>query len=60
LPKKDKVKKKISITIDPELLKWIDDQTKKVEYTSRSHVFEIATSMFRLYLGGRSNNKTGI
>lgn len=41
------VKKKISITIESDLLEWIDNLVNKVEYRSRSHVFEIAVSKLK-------------
>ena len=41
------MKKKISITIEEDLLKWVDEQTKSVEFSSRSHVIEVAISKLR-------------
>ena len=41
------MKKKVSITIEEDLLKWVDEQTKSVEYSSRSHVIEVAISRLK-------------
>ena len=41
------MKKKISITIEENLLKWVDEQTISVEFSSRSHVIEVAISKLR-------------
>ncbi|MGI0068971.1 MAG: ribbon-helix-helix domain-containing protein [Nitrosopumilaceae archaeon] len=38
------VKTKISITIDEELIKWLDSQIKKKKFANRSHGFEYAVS----------------
>ena len=35
-------KEKVSVTIDDNLLKWLDSQIKKKKYASRSHGFEFA------------------
>jgi len=35
-------KKKLSVTIDPELVKWIDKKIKEKEFSSRSHAIEKA------------------
>jgi len=41
-----KNKANISITIDPELIKWIDDQIAKKRFANRSHGIEYA--LYRL------------
>ena len=41
------MKKKISITIEEDLFKWVDEQTISVEFSSRSHVIEVAISKLR-------------
>ena len=33
---------KICITVDPELLTWIDGHIKKRTYRNRSHAFDVA------------------
>ena len=33
-------KRKLSITVDSELIKWIDEEIKKKRFSSRSHAFE--------------------
>ncbi|MGI0102798.1 MAG: ribbon-helix-helix domain-containing protein [Nitrosotalea sp.] len=33
---------KLSITIDEELIKWLDSQIKKKKFANRSHGFEYA------------------
>lgn len=40
------MKKKISITIDEKLLEGVDKLAEGVEYSSRSHVIEVAVSKF--------------
>lgn len=35
-------KVKLSITIDEELIKWLDSQIKKKKFANRSHGFEYA------------------
>ena len=37
-------KTKLSITVDEELLKWLDTQIKKKRFANRSHGFEFAMS----------------
>jgi len=37
-------KTKISITIDDDLVKWLDSQIKKKRFANRSHGFEYAIS----------------
>ena len=41
------MKKKISITIDESLLEWVDSQAETVEFSSRSHVFEVAIARLK-------------
>jgi len=38
---------KISITVDDELIKWIDSQIKKKKFANRSHGFEYAVSQLK-------------
>ena len=40
MPKKKKLK--ITITIDPDLIKWIDAQIEQKNFASRSHGIEFA------------------
>jgi metal-responsive CopG/Arc/MetJ family transcriptional regulator len=40
-------KAKLSITVDEELLKWLDLQIKKKRFANRSHGFEFAISQLR-------------
>jgi len=40
-------KTKISITVDDELVKWIDLQIKKKKFANRSHGFEYAVSQLK-------------
>ena len=41
-------RKRVTISMEPELLRWVDDQVKdKVEYRDRSHLIEIAVTRFR-------------
>jgi len=40
-------KTKISITVDDELIKWLDSQIKKKKFASRSHGFEYALSQLK-------------
>lgn len=37
-------KAKIPISIDPDLLKWIESQVKKKRFASRSHAIEYAVN----------------
>jgi len=37
-------KTKLSITVDDELIKWLDIQIKRKRFASRSHGFEYALS----------------
>ncbi len=37
-----KLRTKLSITIDTELIKWVDEQIKKRIFRSRSHALEYA------------------
>lgn len=41
------MKKKISITIDETLLKWVDKKVNTVEYSSRSHLIEVAVTKLK-------------
>lgn len=44
----DMVRSKISITLDPDLLKWIDEQVRtKVEFRDRSHLIELVLTRYR-------------
>jgi Arc/MetJ-type ribon-helix-helix transcriptional regulator len=36
----DMPKKRVTISISPEVLKWLDDQVGKRIYKDRSHAFE--------------------
>jgi len=40
-------KTKLSITVDEELLKWLDTQIKKKRFANRSHGFEFAMSQLK-------------
>jgi metal-responsive CopG/Arc/MetJ family transcriptional regulator len=40
-------KTKLSITIDDELVKWLDLQIKKKRFANRSHGFEFAISQLK-------------
>lgn len=35
-----KRKPKLTITVDSELIKWIDEEIRKKRFSSRSHAFE--------------------
>ncbi|MDE1876734.1 MAG: hypothetical protein KGH86_07920 [Thaumarchaeota archaeon] len=37
-------KVKLSITVDEELIKWLDSQIKKKKFANRSHGFEYGLS----------------
>ena len=41
------MRKEVSITIEEDLLRWVDYQAKSVEYSSKSHVIEVAISQLR-------------
>ncbi|MFC1803194.1 ribbon-helix-helix protein, CopG family [Thermoproteota archaeon] len=41
------MKKKISITLDVSLIEWLNKEVHKVEYTSRSHIIEIALTKYK-------------
>jgi len=41
------VKAKLSITVDEDLLKWLDLQIKKKKFASRSHGFEYAVEQLK-------------
>jgi metal-responsive CopG/Arc/MetJ family transcriptional regulator len=36
----DMAKKRVTISISPDILKWLDDQVSKREYKDRSHAIE--------------------
>lgn len=36
----DRVREKINITVDPELLAWVDEQIEKKVFASRSHAVD--------------------
>ncbi|MGI0007695.1 MAG: ribbon-helix-helix domain-containing protein [Nitrosotalea sp.] len=38
---------KLSITIDEDLIKWLDSQIKKKKFANRSHGFEYAISQLK-------------
>lgn len=40
-------KSKISITIDGDLIKWLDSQIKQKKFASRSHGFEFAITQLK-------------
>ena len=40
-------KAKIPISIDPELVKWIEAEVKKKRFASRSHAIEFAVNELR-------------
>ncbi len=40
-------KDKITISVDHDLIKWLDTQVKKKRFCSRSHGFEYAFSKFK-------------
>lgn len=37
-------KRKLSITVDSELIKWIDEEIEKKRFSSRSHGFEFCVN----------------
>ena len=41
------LKKRLSITIEEDLIKWMDNEVKKVEYRNRSHLIEVAVSRLK-------------
>jgi metal-responsive CopG/Arc/MetJ family transcriptional regulator len=36
----DMAKKRVTISLSPEILKWLDDQVKQRNYKDRSHAVE--------------------
>ena len=40
-------KMKLSVTVDADLVKWIDSQIKKKKFANRSHGFEYAVSQLK-------------
>ena len=36
----DRVREKINITVDPELLAWVDEQIEKKIFANRSHAVD--------------------
>jgi metal-responsive CopG/Arc/MetJ family transcriptional regulator len=40
-------KTKISITVDEDLIKWLDSQIKAKKFASRSHGFEFALTQLK-------------
>jgi len=36
----DRVREKINVTVDPELLAWVDEQIKKKVFANRSHAVD--------------------
>jgi Arc/MetJ-type ribon-helix-helix transcriptional regulator len=43
----ESMKKSISITIEKELVTWIDQQVKTQRFRNRSHLVELALMKFR-------------
>jgi Arc/MetJ-type ribon-helix-helix transcriptional regulator len=43
----ENMKKSISVTIEEELVKWIDQQVKTQRFRNRSHLVELALMKFR-------------
>ncbi|CUR52808.1 conserved protein of unknown function [Nitrosotalea devaniterrae] len=41
------VKVKLSITVDEDLIKWLDLQIKKKKYANRSHGFEYSLTQLK-------------
>ena len=41
------LKKKLSITIESDLIEWMNKEVKKVEYRNRSHLIEVAVSRLK-------------
>lgn len=41
------MKQSISVTIDKELIEWIDKQVNTKKYRNRSHLVELALTNFR-------------
>ena len=45
-PKRE-LKKRLSITLEEDLIKWMDKEVKKVEYRNRSHLIEVAVTRLK-------------
>ena len=43
----ESMKKSVSVTIEKELVSWIDEQVKTQRYRNRSHLVELALMKFR-------------
>ena len=39
-----KKKKKLTITVDPDLITWMDEEIRKKRFSSRSHAFEFCVN----------------
>ena len=40
-------KMKLSVTVDEDLIKWLDSQIKKKRFANRSHGFEYAVTQLK-------------
>lgn len=38
----------LSVSIDPELLAWVDEQVERRTYASRTHAFELGIAKLKL------------
>jgi Arc/MetJ-type ribon-helix-helix transcriptional regulator len=43
----ESMKKSLSVTIEEELIKWIDEQVKTQRFRNRSHLVELALIKFK-------------
>jgi Arc/MetJ-type ribon-helix-helix transcriptional regulator len=41
------MKKSVSVTVEADLVKWIDEQVKTQRFRNRSHLVELALMKFR-------------
>ena len=43
----ESMKKSISVTVEEDLIKWIDEQVKTQRFRNRSHLVELALMKFK-------------
>ena len=56
--KKKLGKVSLSVSVDPGLLEWIDEQVEKKTYASRTHAFEAGATRLKLIDDIRLGRKT--
>jgi Arc/MetJ-type ribon-helix-helix transcriptional regulator len=47
VPKKESVKLKTSVMLDPDLLQWVDGLVQKKRFANRTHAIELALQKLR-------------